>query len=172
MKKLLGGVILLAVAQGAFAQFNVEFGASYNASTGSFSDTHDLGLGFYAEPSYSFGDFSVLAQMGWIAVDGKGSEAAIIASSNLTTYLVGAKYTFLNQKIRPFAGLLGGVYDTEFVEIDRGGSDIVVAVTPAKMGFSPALGLDFDRYSFSTQYHFIEEARFIQLKAGVRLFKR
>lgn len=137
-------------------EFGIGVAQSYEVET-----YNDLIL--YLQPSYRFSRALTLSFRAQMANIDRGSV------QHCFSYTVNGQFYFTHTKVRPFAGVGGGLYhlpDTEYWSFGAGGMihSITDVPTENRFGFYPQLGVETGPVKLSVEYEFIP-------KTGIRYEK-
>lgn len=177
MKKLIMTFCAVAlIGFAANAQFHIELGLNFNSPQGDFSDSYDLGVGFYLEPKYAMSenlDLGLLIASNAFAgadFDQGGVSGSADALGALVIMPTGT-YRFSANKVTPYAGLGAGLYAFKAASIDVGGTT-VEGEAETKFGFAPRAGVYLGRMNLGVAYNIVSDANYLQFNLGVRILDR
>ena len=169
MKKVLLSLITifavnsLASAQVDIESFKVDAMMGYAKPS---AGTAGGGFNLAVEPKYNLNDNIAVGLQFGLTFLGSGSDSGILSISALKNYSLTGEYYLGESRVRPFAGLGAGLYQTgSFTVKDAKGNEIETAGSNL-IGFAPRAGLQIGHFRIATEYHLVKDSNFLTINLG------
>jgi hypothetical protein len=169
MKKVLLTLITIFAINGvASAQFEVEnlkadVMLGYAKPSGG---TASGGFNMLIEPKYNLNDNIAVGLQFGLTFLGSGDNSGVLSISALKNYSLTGEYYLGESRVRPFAGLGAGLYQTgSFTVKDIKGNEVETAGSNL-FGFAPRVGLQLGHFRIATEYHLVKDSNFLTINLG------